>query len=483
MNVSEPQAPVRPGDVLARKYRVERVLGVGGMGIVVAAHHLQLDERVAIKFLLPGALGSPDAVARFLQEARASVKVKGEHVVRVMDVGQLDTGSPYIVMEYLDGHDLQAWLDRDGALPVQQAIDFVLQACEAIAEAHLLGIVHRDLKPANLFCVQRSDGDLHIKVLDFGISKVLTPGPAPDLTRTSALMGSPLYMSPEQMRQSRGVDARTDIWSLGIILFELLTGQKPFLAETLPELVLVVATDPHRPIRSIRPDLPPALEAVVSQCLAKDRERRFQSVAELAIALQELGSPRGRESVDAILRRLRSAGMTVPRATPPPASAVAPMSSTTGPQPSASWAKTSSSGAGGTIGLVAALVAVGIGIIAVVVLRYRPHREAPEAGETRLVAAALASSGPPPAASSPPSSVAVAATAAAVASAQAPVTAAVAAPAPAPPPPAKVAVRFAAPATAAPAPSATPMPVAKPSCNPPYVIDAVGHREYKPECL
>jgi eukaryotic-like serine/threonine-protein kinase len=478
MSDPEPQAPVRPGDVLAGKYRVERVLGVGGMGIVVAAHHLQLDERVAIKFLLPGALGSPDAVARFLQEARASVKVKGEHVVRVMDVGQLETGSPYIVMEYLDGRDLQEHVDRAGALSVPLATDLVLQACEAIAEAHALGIVHRDLKPANLFCVERDGGDLHVKVLDFGISKVLARGPLPDLTRTSALMGSPLYMSPEQMRQSRGVDARTDLWSLGIILFELLTGQKPFLAETLPELVLVVATEAHRPLRSLRVDVPPGLEAIVSRCLEKDRERRFQSVAELAAALQEFGSPRGRDSAQAILRRFHPGALPAPAAAVARSVAPAPLTSTTGPQPSASWAKTSAAGAGGVSSVVAALAvlaALVLGAMVVVALRLRSPHPAPDVVDAHAIAAPLASSAPAASASPDPQPPVLAPTVASAPPPAAPATTA-----------AKVAVRFAAPSHASAAAATTiasAPPPPKPNCNPPYLIDAVGHREYKPECL
>src|SRR6266851_4099597 len=183
-------APVREGDLLAGKYRVERVLGAGGMGIVVAAHHLQLDERVAIKFLLPEMLSHQETVERFSREARAAVKIKSEQVTRVIDVGTLDNGAPYMVMEYLDGSDLAALLQQSGALPIEQAVEFVLQACEAIADAHGLGIVHRDLKPANLFCIRRSDGLLSIKVLDFGISKVTgmsASGPDMGMTKTAAV--------------------------------------------------------------------------------------------------------------------------------------------------------------------------------------------------------------------------------------------------------------------------------------------------------
>src|SRR5580658_3035975 len=164
---SNSAAGVVEGDVLEGKYRIERVLGVGGMGVVVAAHHIQLDEKVALKFLLPSALGNPDAVARFAREARAVVKIKSEHVARVSDVGALQDGAPYMVMEYLEGGDLEAWLQERGPLPIEQTVEFVLQACEAIAEAHALGIVHRDLKPANLFCIRRADGLLSIKVLAF----------------------------------------------------------------------------------------------------------------------------------------------------------------------------------------------------------------------------------------------------------------------------------------------------------------------------
>src|SRR5450432_3197834 len=245
------------------------------MGVVVRAHHLQLDQRVAIKFMLREALANPEAVARFAREARAAVRIKSEHVARVSDVGTLENGAPYLVMEYLEGSDLSAWVERDGAMPIEQATEFVLQACEAIAEAHALGIVHRDLKPANLFVVRRADGLWSIKVLDFGISKVSSHGASgadAHLTRTAAVMGSPLYMPPEQMASSKSVDARADIWALGIILYELLTGKAPFVGDTLPEVCVKIATEPPPALRSFRPELPPALEAVILRCLEKDRQ-------------------------------------------------------------------------------------------------------------------------------------------------------------------------------------------------------------------
>ncbi len=300
---------VRDGQVLAGKYRVERVLGQGGMGMVVAAHHLVLDEKVALKFLLPGASSTPELVARFTREARAAAKIKSEHVARVTDVGQLEDGSPYLVMEYLEGSDLADLLAREGPLPVSRAVDFVLQACEALAEAHGLGIVHRDLKPANLFCVHRGDDHLAIKVLDFGISKVApTDAPSDRLTQTSSVMGSPIYMSPEQMQSAKSVDARADIWSLGVILFELLTGKPPFDAALVTELVFKVATEPAPPLRSLRPDAPAGLERVVARCLLRDRGARFQSVAALAVALRDFGAPQSGISVDRILGTRRRAG-------------------------------------------------------------------------------------------------------------------------------------------------------------------------------
>jgi serine/threonine-protein kinase len=243
---------VNVGDVLAGKYRVDKIIGMGGMGVVVGAHHLELDERVALKFLLPEALANDEAVARFAREARAAVKIKNEHVARVSDVGRLPNGAPYMVMEYLEGVDLATLIKQRGQLSVAEVVDYVLQACEALAEAHCIGIIHRDLKPSNLFIIRRSDGSICVKLLDFGISKVVGlvgSGGDMGMTRTAAVMGSPLYMSPEQMESSRNVDARTDIWAAGVILYELLSGRPPFEGDTLPEICVKIATHPLPPIR------------------------------------------------------------------------------------------------------------------------------------------------------------------------------------------------------------------------------------------
>jgi serine/threonine-protein kinase len=308
-------APVREGEILASKYRVERVLGQGGMGVVVAARHVELDELVALKFLLPEAVSEPEAVARFLKEARAAVRIKSEHVARVHDVGQLDSGAPYIVMEYLEGSDLGALLRKRGVLPLEDVIDYVLQACEAIANAHSLGIVHRDLKPSNLMLVTRSDGSDCVKVLDFGISKVASvTGRESSLhmTQTATMLGSPLYMSPEQMMSARDVDGRTDIWALGTILYELLAGKPPFMADTLPALGVLIATAPATPLRALRPDVPPGVEAVAARCLEKSRNQRFANVAELAQALAPFAPERSFVSIERASRILNVPGGAPP---------------------------------------------------------------------------------------------------------------------------------------------------------------------------
>lgn len=291
-NVSDsqqPQSQVAAGDILAGKYRVERVIGAGGMGVVVAATHLELDTHVALKFLLPEVQANPEIVARFSREARAAVQIKSEHVARTLDVGRLENGCPYIVMEYLDGSDLAQRIAERGKLPVAEAVRFTLHACDALSEAHALGIVHRDLKPSNLFLARRRDGTEICKILDFGISK-LTPGSALgqglDMTRTSSLMGSPLYMSPEQLVRARQVDPRADLWALGVTLYEALAGVQPFLGETLPELCTKIMTQPPTPLSDYRSDLPDLLTQAIMRCLEKDVEQRFQSIGEFANAIR-----------------------------------------------------------------------------------------------------------------------------------------------------------------------------------------------------
>jgi len=280
--------PVNPGDVIAGKYRIAGLVAVGGMGIIVSAEHLQLGHQVAIKVLLPSeAAGESQAIPRFLREARAAAGIHSDHVVRIYDVDTLPDGLPYMVMELLAGFDLRRIVRTQGPLPVGEAVDCVLQAADAIGQAHALGIVHRDLKPSNLFMTTRSDGRTCVKVLDFGISKAshdqLVDGA---LTTSRAMIGSPMYMSPEQIRDAKSVDARSDIWSLGVILHELLTGKPAFRGESLPAICAAIAADEPPLVTSVRPDVPAELQAIVDRCLHKDPALRFPNVEELVRALE-----------------------------------------------------------------------------------------------------------------------------------------------------------------------------------------------------
>jgi serine/threonine-protein kinase len=387
---------VREGDLLAGKYRIDKVLGAGGMGVVVAAHHIHLDDKVAIKFLHPQTLANREAVARFAREARAAVKIKSEHVARVSDVGTLENGAPYMVMEYLEGRDLSAWLEK-GPLPVDQAVEFVLQAAEAIAEAHALGIVHRDLKPANLFVIRRADGVLSVKVLDFGISKATSlagSGAGFDMTKTTAVMGSPLYMSPEQMQSSKDVDARSDIWALGVILYELLTGASPFIAVTLPEVVARIMATAPGPLRDKRQDAPPGLEQVILRCLEKDRGKRYASIGELAVALLPFAPKRARASVERISGVMQAAGLSASALALPPSSdeRVASAPAQTG----AAWGRTSVGGVGRPTWLLAsAAVVLSLGVAFLV---WRRSDDAPSSDGIEAPSASVVRPGaaPPP---------------------------------------------------------------------------------------
>jgi eukaryotic-like serine/threonine-protein kinase len=282
---------VNEGDLLFGKYRVERAIGSGGMGIVVAARHEQLDQLVAIKFIGEHALGHPDAALRFLREARAAAKLKSEYVTRVLDVGMLESGAPYMIMEYLEGSDLAKVIAEFGPMPPTYALRLFRQACAALAEAHAAGIVHRDLKPQNLFLTHTTNGLPRLKVLDFGVSKSFETGGSKTghaLTSASAVLGSPLYMAPEQMQSSRDVDARADVWSLGVVLFELLTGRCPFDADTYAALCVKIATSVPCRLSDFRQDVPSEVVAIIDRCLERDVARRFASAAEVAEALDAL---------------------------------------------------------------------------------------------------------------------------------------------------------------------------------------------------
>ncbi len=306
-----------PGSLVAGKYLVQRVIGEGGIGVVVAARHVHLDQTVAIKYLQPKVLSNPSVIDRFLREARLAAQIRSEHVVHVYDVGTLTDGSPYMVMEYLEGTDLAAVLGS-GPLTIERAVDYTLQACEALAQAHIAGIVHRDLKPENLFLASRAAGRSVIKILDFGISKVSARRTAslPEVTQASDKFGTPVYMSPEQLVASSDVDARADVWALGVVFYELLTGKLPFERDSLPELCTAILTQAPTPLAVARASLPLGLQGVVDRCLDKNRATRFQNVAELAQELRPFASPNAQARIEHVVRIVSEAGERVRPPTP-----------------------------------------------------------------------------------------------------------------------------------------------------------------------
>ncbi len=293
------------GNVLFGKFRIEGMLGMGGFGLVLRARDLALDTEVAIKILRADVELDSEHLQRFLREAQSVVRLRSPHAVRISDVGTLEDGAPYIVMELLEGQDLGKRLAQGGRLGPRAACDFVLQACDALAEAHSIGIVHRDLKPTNMFVTRLRDGTEAIKLLDFGVSKAPETVAALSITTTGSILGTPAYMAPEQMRSARYADARSDQWSLGVLLYELVEGKLPFLAENFAELCIVVAIEQPAPMVAA-----PELAPVIARCLAKEPAERYRDVAELARDLAPFASPDiARELVPRMFRLL---GTTVP---------------------------------------------------------------------------------------------------------------------------------------------------------------------------
>lgn len=308
---------IEVGAKIAGKYRVERILGRGGMGYVVQAFHEQLAESVAIKFMVPELAIAPDAPARFLREARAAFRIKSEHVARVLDVGEHE-GSPFIVMELLSGHDLATEI-AERFVPSQDAVGYLLQVCEALAAAHALGIVHRDLKPSNLFLTRKADGSPLIKVLDFGISKAMDDpnlAPADSLTMSHRLLGSPHYMSPEQARAPKSADARSDIWSLGVVLYELVLCERPFHGDTPVAILASLLSDsvPEITVEQ-RAKMPAELMQVILRCLNREPNLRYQDVGELARALLPCAAPNSEQ----VVARIESMARAAPVVDTPPA--------------------------------------------------------------------------------------------------------------------------------------------------------------------
>jgi len=282
--------PVAMGELLAGKYQTERVVGVGGMGVVVLAWHAELQQRVALKFLREAFASHPEARERFRREARAAARISSDHVVRVFDVATLDNGVPYMVMEYLEGQSLHELLHTMGPLEESEVAAILIQVCEALAQAHANKIIHRDLKPENIYLTPRAKQPPLVKVLDFGVSKSLSANTVPHLrlTPASMLRGSPAYMSPEQLDSKRGLDARADIWGAGVLIYELLTKQRPFKGQTLPQVICAVLAGDRTPIATYRKGVSPMMEAVLSRCLAPLPSDRFRSVQKLAEALRPL---------------------------------------------------------------------------------------------------------------------------------------------------------------------------------------------------
>lgn len=276
--------PIAPDTVVAGRYRVEETLGQGGMGVVFAALDETENIRVALKLLDDAQLGDDKMVARFFREATAAAQVDSVHVARVFGHGRLEDGRPYIVSELLRGHDLARYLTRTN-VPVDDVVDFVRQACRGLEAVHRAGIIHRDLKPANLYLALDGSGRQTVKILDFGICKLQDRASGQSLTREADVLGTPLYMPPEQLVSSRDVDARADIWSLGVILYEILTGRPPFVGASFTELTEAIVGREPPPIRALRPDVSPELAAVIDRCLAKHRADRFPSATALERAL------------------------------------------------------------------------------------------------------------------------------------------------------------------------------------------------------
>jgi serine/threonine-protein kinase len=314
----------QPGDVLDGKYRVEHLLGEGGMGAVAKATHLLRRAPVALKFMSGAVLSMQGAVERFVNEGVAASQIDSDHVVKVFDVGRLPSGAPYLVMEYLDGLDLGQILEREGpTLPVPRAIHFTLQTLRALHTAHAAGIVHRDMKPSNVFVIERDGERDFVKLVDFGISKVRTADDgqaAPHLTRTNSALGTPLYMSPEQARSPRDVDHRTDLYSVGAILYEMLTGRTPYTSDTgeFTEILFKIFTTEPEPLSRLRPDLPEGLAAMVHRALTREPDGRFPTATDMAEALSVYADERSNQ----VIARLRTGRRSQ---TPVPLHSVTPL--------------------------------------------------------------------------------------------------------------------------------------------------------------
>jgi serine/threonine protein kinase len=499
------------GSVVDGKYRIESVLGRGAMGVVAECQHIELCERVALKFLLAsGNTGHEDLGVRFLREAQMSARLKNEHIARVVDVGVWEGSVPYMVMEYLEGQDLRVTIRSHGRLPPDRAIDYAVQACEGVAEAHARGIVHRDLKPSNLFVTRRADGSDLIKILDFGISKWNLPEhEIGEGTETGIILGSPKYMSPEQIFASSKVDARSDVWSLGAIVYEMLVGRPPFDMATFAQTCAELSTDRQPPsICAQVQEVSPALEAAIFRCFERSVEKRTQTVADFAgELLQAVESPFAeivRARIEATLASRSSSGAlqrpeSASRIVVGPFAGIGAPSSATGRATRSDATLGSASVGSASLQVLldgaavpvrsnkkrtlVVVVAFGILLVAAVLVALvtsRPAGDPPGNPRAADVPAAAPTVAPPPPA-----------VATAAPSAEAPGVDATAEVPPEAKPRARPPVVRAHPAITSPPVSASgPVPaVVKPvesvkkNCDPPYVLSSDGIKSYKPECF
>ena len=312
MSSTDTELSCAVGDVIDGRYRIDAIRASGGMGTVFHATHLLLARPVALKVISTKVLKLPGVAARFLREARLATQLESHHIVKVFDVGVLKNGAPYLVMEWLEGRDLSQILARSGPLPIETAIDYVLQACEALAEVHSRGIVHRDLKPSNLFVTRGRDGLPDVKLIDFGVSKIELSGELASarITQTGTALGSPSYMSPEQMSGAEDADERTDVWGLGVVLFELLTQALPFGGGALRDILSCIILEPPPDPVALRPSIPAGLARVMMRCLRPDPAERYPNVEALAHALVEFGGSESAARLPRIVEVARAARRT-----------------------------------------------------------------------------------------------------------------------------------------------------------------------------
>jgi eukaryotic-like serine/threonine-protein kinase len=289
-----------PGDLLDNKYRIVRLIGEGGMGAVYEGENARIHRRVAIKVLHSEVAENADAVARFEREAQAAGRIGSEHIVEVLDLGSLPSGARYLVMEFMDGDSLSHRIKERGRLTAQEVFPIARQLLEALAAAHGAGIVHRDLKPDNVYLLTSRRGSKDfVKLLDFGISKFADMTTGLSMTRTGVVMGTPYYMAPEQAKGSRELDQRVDLYAVGVVLYEALTGKVPFEAETFNELLFKIVLETPRPIEEVTPGVDPNLCAIVRRAMAREPAERFQTAGEFRAALDQWAAGAGASLPDA----------------------------------------------------------------------------------------------------------------------------------------------------------------------------------------